>query len=143
MQAQYPLVPRLTQDEYEATLRHWRTKYPKTFTFQKRGESPEGFAIYLAKVTDTAVSDADKQVCLVTALHSGPEHSGTTASFALMEWLLGDSPEAAETRRRQVVLFMPVIIPWHCSIPTGFVIPKEWIPIPQLVHWERRWMHAA
>ncbi|QIF03382.1 M14 family zinc carboxypeptidase [Roseimicrobium sp. ORNL1] len=111
MQAQYPLVPRLTQDEYEATLRHWRTKYPKTFTFQKRGESPEGFAIYLAKVTDTAVSDADKQVCLVTALHSGPEHSGTTASFALMEWLLGDSPEAAETRRRQVVLFMPVINP--------------------------------
>lgn len=105
------LVPRLTQEEYEATLRHWRTKYPGTFTFQKRGESPEGFAIYLARVTDKSVSDVDKQVCLVTALHSGPEHSGTTACLALMEWLLGDSPEAAETRRRQIVLFMPVVNP--------------------------------
>ncbi|RBP45671.1 zinc carboxypeptidase [Roseimicrobium gellanilyticum] len=109
--AKYPLVPRLTQDEYEATLRHWRTKHPKTFTFQKRDESPEGFPIYLAKVTDMSVPDVDKQVCLVTALHSGPEHSGATACLALMEWLLGDSPEAAETRRRQIVLFMPVINP--------------------------------
>jgi acetyl esterase/lipase len=111
LRAQYPLVPRLTQDEYEATLRYWRTKYPKTFTFQKRGESPEGFPIYLAKVTDASVPAVDKQVCLVTALHSGPEHSGTTACLALLEWLLGDSPEAAETRRRQIVLFMPVVNP--------------------------------
>ena len=107
----YPLVPRLTQEEYEGTLQHWRAKYPGTFTFQKRGESPEGFAIFLARVTDPTVPDADKQVCLVTALHSGPEHSGTTACLALMEWLLGDSPEAAETRRRQIVLFMPVLNP--------------------------------
>lgn len=107
----HPLVPRLTQDEYEATLRHWRTKHPRTFTFQKRGESPEGFPLYLAKITDTSMPDVDKQVCLVTALHSGPEHSGTTASLALMEWLLGDSPEAAEIRRRQIVLFMPVMNP--------------------------------
>ncbi len=108
-----PLAPvhRLTNEEYEATLRHWRALYPDRFSFEKRGESLEGFPIYLLQITDKKTPNEDKQVCLVTALHSGPERSGTSGTLALTEWLLGDSDEAVETRKRQQVLLMPVIHP--------------------------------
>ncbi len=56
--------------------------------------------------------DADKQVALITATHSGAERAGATSVMRFAEWLLGSSSEAVETRRKQVVLLMPVVNPW-------------------------------
>lgn len=98
----------LTFAEYEATLKYWAARYPGLVTLERRGESHDGMGVYLLKITDVTVSDEDKQVCLVTALHGGAERSGTTSTLHLIEWLLGNSVEAIETRRKQVVLFMPI-----------------------------------
>lgn len=103
---------RFTLAECEATLRYWAEKHPGMFSFEKRGATAEGAPIYLAKITDRRVPDADKQVALITATHSGAERTGATSVMRFMEWLLGNSSEAAETRRKQVVLLMPVVNPW-------------------------------
>lgn len=102
---------RLTWEEYAGTLNFWRRTHPGIVRLESRGLSGRNMPVYLLRITDRAVKDADKQVCLVTALHSGPERSGATGALALAEWLLGDDPLAVETRRRQIVLIMPVINP--------------------------------
>lgn len=104
-------VERLTMAEYEATLNHWAARYPKLVTVQRRGQSNDGLGVYLVKITDSAVSDEDKQVALVTTLHGGPERVGVTTALSLISWLLGGSELAAETRRRQVILVMPMLNP--------------------------------
>lgn len=106
-----PLLHRLTWEEYAGTLGHWCKKNPKLATLQTRGMSGQNMPVYLLKITDSSVPAADKQVCLVTALHSGPERTGTTGALAFAEWLLSDDPLAVETRRKQIVLVMPVINP--------------------------------
>lgn len=98
-------------EEYEATIRYWQKVHPQWLTRETRGFCAESLAVYLLKITDGTVPDEDKQVCLVTALHSGPERTGATGVLAVIDWLLGDSPEAAEVRRKQIVLAMPVVNP--------------------------------
>ena len=104
-------VHRVTQPEYEETLRFWGEKHPGTLSVEQVGTSTKGMAIHLLVITDKSVPEADKQVAIVCCLHCGPERSGTSTALWLAEWLLGDSPEAAETRRKQVVLLMPVVNP--------------------------------
>ncbi len=101
-------VHRVTRKEYEATLEYWAEQNPKTLGVERVGVSAEGMGIHLLKITDATVADNDKQICLITSLHGGPERTGTTTILHLTEWLLGDSPHAAETRRRQIVLLMPI-----------------------------------
>ena len=105
-------IHRLTLEEYSETLRYWAEKYPQIMKLETRAQSKEGLPIFLVKITDPSVSDDDKQVLLVTGMHSGAERSGTAAMLHFMEWLLGDSPDAVETRRKQIVLLMPVVNPW-------------------------------
>jgi hypothetical protein len=102
---------RLTSEEYAGTLQHWRKTHPDLVTLETRGLSGQNLPVYLLKITDSAVPDTDKQVCLVTTLHCGPERSGTTGALAFAEWLLSDDALAVETRRRQVVLIMPIVNP--------------------------------
>jgi hypothetical protein len=104
-------VHRVTRQEYEATLRFWAEKHPGILSVEQIGKSIKGMGIQLLLITDKSVSDVDKQVALVCCLHGGPERSGPSTAMCLTEWLLGDSTEAAETRRKQVVLVMPVINP--------------------------------
>ena len=101
-------VHRITLDEYEATLEYWAEKYPETLRVERVGESAAGLGIHLLKISDPRVDDANKQIALVTALHGGPERSGTTTILHFVEWLLGDSDEARETRRKQILLVMPI-----------------------------------
>jgi len=101
-------VHRITLDEYEETLSFWGEQYPELLTVERRGVSAQGMRIYLLKITDSTVADEDKQVCLISSLHGGPERSGTTTILHLVEWLLSNDPGAAEVRRKQVVLLMPV-----------------------------------
>ncbi len=102
---------RLTMAEYEGTLRLWKKQHPQWVTVESRGISGKNMPVYLLKITDKSVPDTDKQVCLVTALHSGPERTGTTGALAFAEWMLSDDVLAAETRRRQIILIMPIINP--------------------------------
>lgn len=107
----YPPMHRLTSEEYAGSLQHWRKTHPDLVTLETRGLSGQNLPVYLLKITDPAVPDTDKQVCLVTTLHCGPERSGTTGALAFTEWLLSDDALAVETRKRQIVLIMPIVNP--------------------------------
>ena len=111
---------RITLQEYEATLDFWSERHPGILQLERVGESVEKMPIFLLRITDSSVPDEDKQVCLVTALHGGPERSGTTTILHLAEWLLGDSAEAAETRRKQVLLLMPIVNPYAFFVSDRF-----------------------
>lgn len=102
---------RLTWQEYEGTLRFWKSTYPQWVTLQSRGISGQNMPVYLLKITDSSVPDTDKQICLITTLHCGPERTGTSGAMAFAEWMLSDDPLAVETRRRQIILIMPVVNP--------------------------------
>lgn len=130
-------VHRLTLEEYEATLPYWQARHPGWFTFEKRGESHDGQPVYLVKITDASVPDENKQVALVSALHGGPERSGTTTILRLIEWLLGDSEEARETRRRQILLLVPIANP-HAFFTTDRFGNREKIDLydPQIGYWD-------
>lgn len=101
-------VHRITLKEYEATLKFWQQQHPMILDVERAGLSLEGLGLYLLKITDPEIAAEEKQVCLITSLHGGPERSGTTTILHLIEWLLGDSDEAKETRRKQIVLIMPI-----------------------------------
>ena len=101
-------VHRITPEEYVATLEYWEKQHPKILDVEQVGSSSDGLGIHLLAITDTSIPNADKQVCLITALHGGPERSGTTTILHLIEWLLGDSQEARQTLRKQVLLVMPI-----------------------------------
>lgn len=107
----HPPVHRLTWEEYSGTLVHWRKSHPRLVTLESRGMSGRNMPVYLLKITDSSVSPEDKQVCLVTTLHSGPERTGTSGAMAFAEWCLSDDPLAVETRRRQILLIMPCVNP--------------------------------
>jgi hypothetical protein len=101
-------VHRITLKEYETTLKFWQQQHPMILDVERAGLSLEGLGLYLLKITDPEIPIEAKQVCLITSLHGGPERSGTTTILHLIEWLLGDSDEAKETRRKQIVLIMPI-----------------------------------
>ncbi len=101
-------VHRITLEEYEATLKFWARQHSDIVTLDRVGESAAGLGLYLLKITDGDVDDELKQVALVTSLHGGPERSGTTTVLHFVEWLLSDSDEARETRRKQILLIMPI-----------------------------------
>jgi hypothetical protein len=111
---------RFSREEYEATLRFWAEKHPGIVALETRGTTREKEPIFLLRISDKSVPDTDKQVCLVTALHSGPERSPTTTLLHLVPWLLGGSPEAAEIRRKQVLLLMPIVNPYAFFVTDRF-----------------------
>ncbi|GEP42601.1 carboxylesterase family protein [Brevifollis gellanilyticus] len=119
-QEKYPPMHRLTWEEYAATLAHWSKKYPKVARLYNRGLSGLNMPVYLLRISDPTVKETDKQVCLVTTLHSGPERTGTTGAMAFAEWCLSDDPLAMETRKKQVVLVMPCVNPLAMFITDRF-----------------------
>lgn len=102
---------RLTWEEYAGTLAHWRKTFPKAAVLESRGMSGQNMPVSLLKITDPTVKSTDKQVCLVTTLHRGPERTGTTGAMAFAEWCLSNDPLAVETRKKQIVLTMPCVNP--------------------------------
>ncbi|QDV26389.1 alpha/beta hydrolase fold domain-containing protein [Aureliella helgolandensis] len=107
----YPPMHRLTWQEYAGTLQFWESTYPQWVTLESRGLSGQNMPVYLVRITDRDVADEDKQICLITTLHCGPERTGTSGALTFIEWMLSDDPLAAETRRRQIILVMPVVNP--------------------------------
>ncbi len=113
-------VHRLSLEEYEETLRYWEERYPEFLEVERIGESREGMGIFLLKITNQEVSPENKQRCLLTALHGGPERSGTTGCLRIIEWLLGEDPEAAETRSKQEIWILPIINPYAYFVSDRF-----------------------
>ena len=78
------------------------------------GKTPAGRTILMCRITDHNVPDDDKQIALFTSCHAATEKNSTTSLLHVIKYLIGDSPTAAEIRRRQVVLVMP------CNDPDGY-----------------------
>ena len=102
---------RLTKEEYIATLEFWDEKFGAMLTVERSGESAAGDGIYTIRITDPDSPAEEKQHSLITAMHGGPERSGTTACFHLIEWLTSDDAAAVETRKNQEVWVMPILNP--------------------------------
>ncbi len=111
------VVERLTVIEHPSPeelgkgLAQWAEKLPDRFTFESRGSTLEKRPIFMGRITDRRVADEDKQVALLTSAHVAKELNAGTGLLRLMKWLLSDDPEAAEIRRRQVVLVVPYTDP--------------------------------
>ncbi|QDT77915.1 Zinc carboxypeptidase [Gimesia maris] len=103
---------RLTLKEYTETLKYWEETFPDRVQVDRIGVTLEGIPLPMLKITDQKSDDKLKQVCLVTALHGGPERSGTTAVLHFIEWALSDDPEAVKTRENQLLLIIPIINPY-------------------------------
>ena len=103
-------------EDLEKGFTGWAKKYPQRFTFETRGKTPQGRPILMGRITDSAVPDTDKQVALFTSCHGAKELSATTGLLRMMKYLLSDDPEAAEIRRRQVVLVVPYTDPDHIGL---------------------------
>ena len=114
-------VHRITLKEYETTLEYWQEQHPEILELERIGVSSSGMKIHLLKITDPAVPAQRKQVALISSLHGGPERSGTNTVLHLIEWLLGDSEEAKQTRKNQIVLLVPIINPEAFFITDRFL----------------------
>src|SRR5688572_5493083 len=103
-------------EDLEKGFSSWARKHPDSFTFESRGKSMEGRPILMGRITDRRVADADKQVVLFTSCHGAKELNATTGLLRLMKWLVSDDAEAAEIRKRQIVLIVPYADPDHIAL---------------------------
>lgn len=120
-----PYLPHPRYDEYQRGLREWEKQFPDRLKVSVRGRTLQGREILMVEVTDFAVPPDDKQVFLFTCSHVGIEINAMTTALHFIKWLLGDSELARETRRRQIVLLVPIAEPdsfveqRRCSIEKG------------------------
>ncbi|MBN2455224.1 MAG: hypothetical protein JXB29_01600 [Sedimentisphaerales bacterium] len=113
-----PAAP--TLDEYIETMNYWAEKHPDILDVRVAGKNLEGLPIYLLKITDKSVPDEDKQVLLVSSLHAGAEQTGGTTVLNFADWLLSNEEKAVQTRRKQIILLMPVMNPY------AFFVKDHW-----------------
>jgi len=86
------------------------------------GLSEEGREIKAVYVTDKSVPDSEKQAAMVVCGRHGDELGQRVVGNALLEWL--SSAEGAETRRRQLVIVVPVANPDGC-VRNEFLAPHD------------------
>lgn len=98
-------------EQLQAGFARWARQYPHAFRVQTRGTTPGRRPILMGRITDDRVADDDKQIVLLTSCHVGKELNAGTGLLRLMKWLLSDDPEAAEVRRKQIVLVVPYTDP--------------------------------
>jgi hypothetical protein len=98
-----------TLDELTALLHNLAATYPTQVILEQIGESVAGNPLWLVEVSDRTVPDEDKQIAFFLGCEHGNEHSGGTALLHVLRWLV--TPEAAEIRRCQRVLMIPVVSP--------------------------------
>ena len=109
--AQFGPPPAPTFEKIEARLREWARRHRGRMRLETIGKSVEGRPLFRAWITDRNTPDRDKERVLMTALHSGQEHSGTTSTLTVMQWLLEGGKEADAVLRRQSFACMPVVNP--------------------------------
>lgn len=109
--AQFGPPPAPPFEKIEAKLRDWARLHPAKMRLETIGKSVEGRPLFRAWITDPKTPDRDKERVLMTALHSGQEHSGATSTLTVMQWLLEGGKEADAILRRQSFACMPVVNP--------------------------------
>jgi hypothetical protein len=105
------VVTHPSQAELEQGFARWAAEKPDAFTFEERGRTLEGRPMLMGRITDSRVPDEDKQVALLTSAHGAKEMNAVTGLLRFMKWLISEDPEAAEIRRRQIVLVVPYTDP--------------------------------
>ncbi|MGB7160336.1 MAG: M14 family zinc carboxypeptidase [Tepidisphaeraceae bacterium] len=110
------IITHPSPEELEKGFAGWAKKYPQSFKFETRGKTPQGRPILMGRITDAGVPDTDKQVAMFTSCHGAKELNATTGLLRLMKYLLSDDPEAAEIRKRQIVLVVPYTDPDHIAL---------------------------
>lgn len=86
------------------------------------GQSAQGREIPLATVTDPAVAEEEKEVCILLAGEHGDEKTGTTTMLDALEWLVGADAQARTIRRSQVVHILPCVNVDGYVINQGFTL---------------------
>ena len=104
-------IHRITQAEFDATLEYWAEKHPDILKVGILGKTAGGADIPLLLLTDPTVDFDEKQCCFITALHGGPERTGTTTCLHAVDWLLSDEALAKETLRQQLLVMIPIMNP--------------------------------
>lgn len=100
-----------TFEEITQQLQQWQKKHPQWMQLRQGATSGEGRPVWVARLTDSATADDDKEHVLLTTLHSGIERSGTTTALTILEWLLSSDPAAQDILRRQVIVCLPLVNP--------------------------------
>ena len=98
-------------NQMEEIYKRWSTKHPDIFSYSKAGCSKKGMPIWLCKITNNNISNANKEVALICSTHAGQEISATNTIFYVMHWLLGNNPTTNHIRNSQIVYFMPCVNP--------------------------------
>jgi len=101
---------------------------------QSLGSSSEGRDIKAVYVTDKSVPQEDKEIAIIVCLRHGDEIGALAVGYKLLDWLV--SEEAAETRRCQLVILVPV------TNPDGFVRQEFWAPGDKLSDTEMKTIWA-
>lgn len=91
-------------------------------TIESLGLSAEGRDIKAVYVTDRSLPLSDKEVAIVVCGRHGDELGTRGVGPVLIEWLL--SPEGEETRRKQLVIVVPVANPDGC-VKEEFFFPQD------------------
>ena len=115
----------VTLDEYTETVKYWAEKHPDILHVETPAKASNGMPIYLLKITDSQVPDADKQVALVTSLHGGPERSARPRSCTWPSGCWATPRKQLETRRKQVLLLMPINNPYAYFVTDQFGTPEN------------------
>ncbi|MBM4044845.1 MAG: hypothetical protein FJ279_07015 [Planctomycetes bacterium] len=105
-------IPHPSLGQIEQMARAWQQRHPNHFRWDVLGKGSDDLPIHLFTITDFAAPDADKEVVLMVAMHSGGERSAATALFAFAEWLISEDALARKIRSRQVCVMAPVPNPW-------------------------------
>jgi len=111
-------------DEIYQGLDQFVSANPDIARIESLGASAEGREVRAVCVTDRSVAAAEKEVAFVICGRHGQELGTRVIGLALLDWL--SSAEAEETRRRQLVMVVPV------ANPDGCVRGEFWAPNDKL-----------
>ncbi len=102
---------RLSLETYIGTLYYYAQNFPDIFKLEMVAKSPKGLPVYLCKLTDSNVPDDDKNIILITALHSGAERTGTAGLMEFLKIMAGNSDLAKTSLKKNIILVMPMVNP--------------------------------
>ncbi len=119
----------LSLEAIEKNINKLSVNNPDTVEIHSLGLSAEGRDIKAVYVTDTGVPLAEKEVAVVMGLRHGDELGVAPAVSSLLDWLV--SEDGAETRRRQLVIVIPVVN------PDGFIKQEFGAPRDRISEVER------
>lgn len=100
----------LKENEFEPLMKYYAAK-SKHFSYRELTKNALGQPLFLVEITDRNAPAEEQAVVLVTTFDGGTEKTGPTSAFRLIEYLIGDEPEAAETRRKQRIMIVPITNP--------------------------------